>query len=54
MLKLPGLPLSDLNVSSLELEIEPIKGFEIGFIHLKNVTVFRTPSGIILIYGNEN
>jgi hypothetical protein len=54
MLNVLKLPLTDLNTPSLKLKIEPIEGYETGFIHLENVTIFRTPSGIILIYGNEN
>jgi len=49
-----GLPLLDSNLSTLELHIEPIEGYEPVSIHLQNVTIFKTPSGTILIYSHEN
>lgn len=38
----------------LELHIEPIEGFEKGVLQLQNVTIFKTPSGTILIYAHED
>jgi hypothetical protein len=49
-----GISLSDLNQSSLGINIEPIEGHEKGSIHLERVSIFKTPSGTILIYGYEN
>jgi hypothetical protein len=54
MLSVLGIPLLDLNQSSLEIDIEPIEGHKKGSIHLENITIFKTPSGTILIYGYEN
>jgi hypothetical protein len=54
MLSVQRLPLKESNPTYLELKIEPIEGFEKGLIQLHNVTIFKTPSGTILIYAHED
>jgi hypothetical protein len=54
MLSVLGLPLLETKPPQLELQIEPIEGFETGVILLQNVTIFKSQSGTILIYAHEN
>jgi hypothetical protein len=49
-----NLPLADPISKSLEIHIEAEDGFESGVLQLQNVSVFKTPSGTILIYAHEN
>lgn len=54
MLNILGLLLSDTTPASLDIQIEPIEGYETGSIHLENISIFKTPSGTILIYSYED
>jgi hypothetical protein len=54
MLNIQDISKSKANSSDLMLHIEGEKPFESGFIHLRNVTVFRTPSGISIIFSYED
>jgi hypothetical protein len=42
------------NDSDLVLCIEGKEGFQSGLIHLQNVTVFRAPTGISVIFSHED
>jgi hypothetical protein len=54
MLNLQDISRSKTHSSDLMLYIEGEEGYESACIHLQNVTVFRTPSGISIIFSHED
>jgi hypothetical protein len=54
MLNLQDISSAKTNSSDLMLHIEGEEGYESACIHLQNVTVFRTPSGISIIFSRED
>ncbi|MCH5584440.1 hypothetical protein MK805_05595 [Shimazuella sp. AN120528] len=54
MLNVQDISRTKPHASDLTLYIEGEDGFESGFIHLQNVTFFRSPSGISIIFSYED